>query len=77
MVRSELLQKLCNIHPNIIRRDMEKILEIVFAEIIESLRRGENIEIRGLVATNSQQGKQESVEIQETLSLSKYLKKKR
>ncbi len=25
MVRSELLQKLCNIHPNIIRRDMENI----------------------------------------------------
>ena len=47
MVRSELLQKLCNIHPNIIRKDMEKILEIVFSEIIESLRRGENIEIRG------------------------------
>ena len=47
MVRSELLQKLCNIHPNIIRKDMEKILEIVFSEIIEALRRGENIEIRG------------------------------
>ena len=47
MVRSELLQKLCNIHPNIIRKDMEKILEIVFLEIIEALRRGENIEIRG------------------------------
>ena len=47
MVRSELLQKLCNIHPNIIRKDMEKILEIVFSEIVESLRRGENIEIRG------------------------------
>ena len=26
---------------------MEKILEIVFLEIIEALRRGENIEIRG------------------------------
>ena len=40
MVRSELLQKLCNIHPNIIRKDMEKILEIVFSEIVESLRKG-------------------------------------
>ena len=47
MVKSELLQKLCNIHPNILRRDMEKILEIVFAEIIETLREGNNIEIRG------------------------------
>ena len=47
MVRSELLQKLCNMHPNIFRRDMEKILEIVFSEITEALRKGENIEIRG------------------------------
>ena len=47
MVRSELLQKLCNMHPNIFRRDMEKILEIIFSEIAEALRKGENIEIRG------------------------------
>ena len=47
MVRSGLLQKLCNMHPNIFRRDMEKILEIIFSEITEALRKGENIEIRG------------------------------
>ena len=47
MVRSELLQKLCNLHPGIFRRDMKKILEIIFSEIIEALRKGENIEIRG------------------------------
>ena len=47
MVRSELLQKLCNLHPNIFRRDMEKILKIIFLEIVEALRKGENIEIRG------------------------------
>ena len=47
MVRSELLQKLCNIYPNMLRRDLEKILEIIFFEITEALRRGENIEIRG------------------------------
>ena len=47
MVRSELLQKLCNMYPNIFRRDMGKILEIIFSEITEALRKGENIEIRG------------------------------
>ena len=47
MVRSELLQKLCNMHPNMLRKDLEKILEIIFFEITEALRRGENIEIRG------------------------------
>ena len=47
MVRSELLQKMCNLYPNILRRDIEKILEIIFSEISEALCRGENIEIRG------------------------------
>ena len=47
MVRSELLQKMCNLHPNIIRRDMEKTLEIIFLEITETLCEGKNIEIRG------------------------------
>tara|TARA_B100001123_G_C14935393_1_gene877435 strand:+ start:49 stop:360 length:312 start_codon:yes stop_codon:yes gene_type:complete len=47
MVRSELLQKICNLHPNILRKDAEKILEIIFSEISEALCRGENIEIRG------------------------------
>ena len=47
MVKSELLQKLCNLHPNILRKDIEKILEIIFLEIMEALCREENIEIRG------------------------------
>tara|TARA_Y100000590_G_scaffold181318_1_gene206674 strand:- start:795 stop:1070 length:276 start_codon:yes stop_codon:yes gene_type:complete len=34
-------------HPNMLRKDLEKILEIIFFEITEALRRGENIEIRG------------------------------
>ena len=47
MVRSELLQKLCNLHPNIFRKDMQRILEIIFFEIIDALYKGENVEIRG------------------------------
>ena len=47
MVRSELLQKLCNLHPNIFRKDLKKILEIIFLEIEEALHTGKNIEIRG------------------------------
>ena len=47
MVRSELLKKLCNLHPNLLRKDVQKILEIIFLEITEALCRGENIEIRG------------------------------
>ena len=47
MVRSELLQKLCNLHPNILRKDIEKTLEIIFLEVVGALREGKNIEIRG------------------------------
>ena len=47
MVRSELLQKMCNLYPNILRKDIKKILGIIFHELTEALCRGENIEIRG------------------------------
>ena len=47
MVKSELVQKLCNLHPNILRRDVEKIVEIIIFEIIEALYRDEAVEIRG------------------------------
>jgi len=47
MVRSELLQKMCNLYPGILRKDIKKILEIVFTEIVQALSEGKNIEIRG------------------------------
>ena len=47
MVKSELIKKLCDSYPNILRRDIEKILDIIFLEITAALKRGENVEIRG------------------------------
>ena len=47
MVKSELIQKLCHLHPNILRKDIEKIVEIMISEIIEALCRQESVEIRG------------------------------
>ena len=47
MVRSELLQKLCDQHPNLLRRDIKRILHIIFDEISKALCKGKNIEIRG------------------------------
>ena len=47
MVRSELLKKICHLNPSLLRKDVEKILDIIFFEISEALCRGENIEIRG------------------------------
>ena len=39
MIKSELVQKFCNMYPNLLRKDVEKILEIVFSEINESFLR--------------------------------------
>ena len=47
MVRSEILQKMCNLHPNVLQKDMKKIFKTIFFELTEALCRGENIEIRG------------------------------
>ena len=47
MIKSQLVQKFCNMYPNLLRKDVEKILEIIFSEITKALCRSENIEIRG------------------------------
>ena len=47
MVKSELLQEFCNEHPQLLRKDAEKILEIIFSKISDALSRGESVEIRG------------------------------
>ena len=47
MVKSELIQKLCNKYPTMLRRDVEKIVEIIISEMVEALRRDEAVEIRG------------------------------
>ena len=47
MVKSQLVQQLCNLHPGILRKDIEKILNIIIFEIIEALNRNDAVEIRG------------------------------
>ena len=47
MVKSELVQDLCNMNPSITRSDIEKILEIIIYEMIDALCRDEAVEIRG------------------------------
>lgn len=47
MVRSELVQILCNTYPNILRKDIERIVTIIINEMIEAIYRDEAVEIRG------------------------------
>ena len=46
MVRSELLQKMCNLYPNVLRKDIERILDIIISEISNALYRDMAVEIR-------------------------------
>ena len=45
MVKSELIQKLCNNYPTMLRKDVEKIVEIIISEMVEALCRDEAVEI--------------------------------
>ncbi|MEM7569461.1 MAG: integration host factor subunit beta [Pseudomonadota bacterium] len=47
MIKSELLAKLVDMHPNLLQRDLERIVNTVFDEIIEALARGDRVELRG------------------------------
>ena len=50
MIRSELSQKLADANPHLYQRDVEKIVNTIFDEIIEALARGERVELRGFGA---------------------------
>lgn len=47
MIKSELLATLVEAHPNLLQRDIERIVSTVFDEIIDALSRGDRVELRG------------------------------
>ncbi|MFC2969270.1 integration host factor subunit beta [Acidimangrovimonas pyrenivorans] len=50
MIRSELIQKIADENPHLYQRDVEKIVNTIFEEIIEALSRGDRVELRGFGA---------------------------
>lgn len=50
MIRSELIQKLGEDNPHLYQRDVERIVNTFFEEIVEALSRGERVELRGFGA---------------------------
>lgn len=50
MIRSELIQKLATENPHLYQRDVERIVNTIFAEITEAMARGERVELRGFGA---------------------------
>jgi len=50
MIRSELIQKVAEENPHLYQRDVEKIVNTIFEEIIDAMARGQRVELRGFGA---------------------------
>lgn len=50
MIRSELIQKIAEDNPHLYQRDVERIVNTLFEEIIEAMARGDRVELRGFGA---------------------------
>ena len=50
MIRSELIQKIAEENPQLFQRDVERIVNTVFEEIIDAMSRGDRVELRGFGA---------------------------
>lgn len=55
MIRSELIQKIAEENPHLFRRDVERIVNTVFEEIIDAMARGDRVELRGFGAFSVKQ----------------------
>tara|TARA_Y100001935_G_scaffold238946_1_gene226001 strand:- start:53 stop:346 length:294 start_codon:yes stop_codon:yes gene_type:complete len=47
VVKSKLLKQISKSFPNFLKKDIEKVTNIILSEIKKSLKRGERVEIRG------------------------------
>jgi integration host factor subunit beta len=50
MIRSELIQKVADENPHLYQRDVERIVNTIFEEIIDAMARGDRVELRGFGA---------------------------
>jgi integration host factor subunit beta len=55
MIRSELVQKLCNDFPDLTQREVENVVTAIFDSITEQLAEGGRVELRGFGAFSSRQ----------------------
>ena len=59
IVKSKLLKQLSKNYPNFLKKDLEKLANIILDEIKKTLKRGERIELRGfgVFSTNIQKAR--------------------
>ena len=59
IVKSKLLKQLSKNYPNFLKKDLEKIVDIILDEIKVTLKKGERVELRwfGIFSTNIQKAR--------------------
>jgi integration host factor subunit beta len=50
MIRSELIQRIAEENPHLYHRDVERIVSVIFEEIVAAMARGDRVELRGFGA---------------------------
>jgi integration host factor subunit beta len=50
MIKSELIRRISSQNPHLYERDIEKVVNAIFDEMVEALRRGDRVELRGFGA---------------------------
>ena len=59
IVKSKILKQLSKNYPNFLKKDLEKLINIILKEIKKTLKRGERVELRGfgIFSTNIQKAR--------------------
>ncbi|WP_376871515.1 integration host factor subunit beta [Albirhodobacter sp. R86504] len=55
MIRSELIVKISEENPHLFQRDVERIVNTIFEEIVTAMARGDRVELRGFGAFSVKQ----------------------
>jgi integration host factor subunit beta len=50
VIKSELIQRIAAANPHLFHRDVERIVNVIFEEIVDALARGDRVELRGFGA---------------------------
>jgi integration host factor subunit beta len=50
MIKSELIKRISSQNPHLYERDIGKIVSVILDEMVEALRRGDRVELRGFRA---------------------------
>ena len=57
VAKSDLIKELANSYPNFLRRDLIRLVDIALYEMINSLKRGERVELRDIFTIETRKQK--------------------